>query len=351
MKKLIANIPFCSNRHYDCVYVVLDSLLRFYQYEPALPCFHNWDFIYRPDEGEEFDIQGRAIPLPNMLKAFAITPFIGSTNDQKKAWREVKNLIDTNIPVAVSIDVFSLAQAGLYPRLRHSDHQNILSGYDEQADTVHLVDPSPWQPSARDIPLDLFFSCWDISAIPRKAQDRYNWAWLQVPAQRPPFHSAHAYTILQDNLNSMSVSSDQAHLVSGLEGIERLAEDTAAWAQYENQFLQERLKQCAQLLLEIAMLREGYGCFLGHVSQVCNFPGLATLSREFESIAQSWFVVKNLCFKGTVKKATDVVPRIQSRLYAIAAKERMALATLAEMTDALGDRLGRSPSYGSVTLA
>ena len=332
MKKLIDGVPFCPHRRYNCVYVVLDSLLRFYKCEPSVPCFSHWDFIYCREKSERFDIHGRVMSLPTTLKAFGMALFNRSANDGQSAWDEVKRLIDADTPVAISLDVFPLAQAGLYPRLRHSDHQYIATGYDDGAATVHLIDPSPWQPSERSIPLELFLASWDMSAIPGESQDRYNWFWLEVPRRRLTLRPEAARVLLQRNLHSMSASSGQANLAVGLEGVEQLAEDTGAWADYEEPFLKAHLGRCAELLLEIALLREGHGRFLHHVAQVCQLPRLNDLSREFESISQSWFVVKNLCFKGTVKDATRVLPRIQSRLCALAGRERTTLAALAEVT-------------------
>ena len=80
MKKRISGIPFCTNRHYNCVYVVLDSLLRFHGHEPTVPCFFNWDFVYLRD-GERFAIDGRTVPLPKMLGAFGIGLFTRGAAD------------------------------------------------------------------------------------------------------------------------------------------------------------------------------------------------------------------------------------------------------------------------------
>ena len=332
MKKHIDGVPFCTHRHYNCLYVVLDSLLRFYECEPSVPCFSQWDFIYCREEGERFTIQARVMSLPETLKAFGIAPSIRSTDDGQSAWEEVKRLIDADTPVAISLDVFPLAQAGLFPRLDHADHQYIATGYDDEAATVRVVDPSPWQPSARSIPFELFFASWDMSAIIGESEDRYNWSWLEVPRRRLSLRPEAARALLQRNLRSMSASSDQANLAVGLKGVEQLAEDAGAWADYEKPFLKAHLGRCAELLLEIALLREGHGRFLRHAAQICQLPRLNDLSREFESISQGWFVVKNLCFKGTVKDAATVLPRIQSRLCALAGRERTALAVLAEVT-------------------
>lgn len=331
MKKHIDGVPFCTHRRYNCVYVVLDSLLRFYECEPSVPCFSHWDFIYCREEGKRFTIQGRVVPLPETLKAFGIALFSRNANDGQSAWDEVKKLIDANTPLAVSLDVFPLAQAGLYPRLRHADHQYIAAGYDDEAATVHLIDPSPWQPSAQSIPLELFLASWDMGAILGEGQDRYNWFWPEVSRRRLTLRPEAARALLQRNLRSMSASSGQANITVGLEGIEQLAEDTGAWVDYEKPFLKARLRRCTELLLEIAVLREGHGRFLHHAARICQLPRLSDLSREFESISQGWFVVKNLCFKGTIKDATTVLPRIQSRLCVLAGREQRALNRLAEI--------------------
>ena len=327
MKKRIAGIPFCTNRHYNCAYVVLDSLLRFHGHEPTVPCFSNWDFLYLRDM-RRFAIDGRAIPLPTMLSAFGIGLFNRGAADPEAAWKAVRTLLDTGTPVTVSVDVFALARAGLYPRLRHADHQYIAAGYDDEAATVHLIDPSPWQPCARDLPLGLFLASWDMSEF-SGVRDRYNWTWLEAPAQPPSLRPGPMQALLRRNLRSMSASSGQAGLVLGLEGIGRLAEDAGAWAGYEEPFLRTHLRRCAPLLLEIAVLREGHGHFLRHLGQLFDRPALTGLGGELESISQGWFVVKNLCLKGALKEPASLLPRIQSRLHDIEARERKALAGLA----------------------
>lgn len=139
----------------------------------------------------------------------------------------------------------------------------------------------------------------------------------------------HAVAILQRNIASMSATSTQANCVPGIAGIEQLAEDVGIWTECERQPLKTRLNQCTELFLEIALNREGHGAFLHYASRICGLDSLSALGREFESISQSWFVAKNLCFKGAIKETPRLIPRIQARLHAIAAQERNTLEALA----------------------
>ncbi len=333
MKKRISGIPFCTNRHYNCLHVVLDSLLRYYQWEPSLPIFYNWDFFYF--RSESFSTKSRPAPLFAMLQQFGIEAFSYTSDDGSSAWNEVKKRLDGDTPVAINIDVFHLAGAGFFPRQRHSGHQIIVAGYNDETGTVHLIDPSPWAPSARDIPLNLFLSCWDTRAIARGHQPCFDWHWLDMPDEPPSVRLRHVAAILQRNLASMSATSLQADCVQGVAGIEQLAEDVGTWVECEKQALKSRLNQCTELFLDVALNREGHGAFLHYASQNCGLDDLNVLSREFESISQSWFVAKNLCFKGALKETTKLIPRIQARLHAIAAQERKALEHLAACSPTL----------------
>ena len=145
----------------------------------------------------------------------------------------------------------------------------------------------------------------------------------------------HVVAILQRNIASMSATSTRANCVPGVAGIEQLAEDVGTWAVCEKQDLKVHLNQCTELFLDVALDREGHGAFLCHASQVCGHAGLSVLGREFESISQSWFVAKNLCFKGAIKETPKLIPRIQARLRAIAAQERHALKVLASHSHTL----------------
>ncbi len=333
MKKRISGIPFCTNRHYNCLHVVLDSLLRYYQWEPSLPVFYNWDFFYT--RGESFSIKSRPASLFAMLQPFGIEALSYTSDDGRSALNEVKKRLDAGTPVAINIDVFHLAGAGLFPRQRHSIHQIIVARYDDKASTVHLIDPSPWTPSARDIPLDLFLACWDTRAVSGGNRPYFNWCLLDMPDEPPSVHSRHVAAILQRNFASMSATNSQAERVQGVVGIEQLAEDVGTWAECERQAIKTRLNQCTELFLDVALNREGHGTFLNYASRLCGLDGLSTLGREFESISQSWFVAKNLCFKGATKYTPRLIPRIQARIQAIAVQERNALEALATHSQTL----------------
>lgn len=150
--------------------------------------------------------------------------------------------------------------------------------------------------------LFLFLSCWDMSATSREEDERrYNWTWLKVPARPPSLQGQPAKALLRRNLRSMAASSGRADVLLGLEGIEELAKDAGAWAEYDDPALRSRLRRCSEQLLEIALSREGHGCFLRHLGQVRRSPDLEDLGRRFGLISQSWFVARNLCLKGAVK--------------------------------------------------
>ena len=270
-----------------------------------------------------------------MLQQFGIEAFSYTFDDGRSAWNEVKKLLDADAPVAINLDVFHLAGAGFFPRQRHSEHQIIVAGYNDETGTVHLIDPSPWAPSARDIPLDLFLSCWDTRAIAGGHQPCFDWHRLDMPDEPLRVRPRHVVAILQRNLASMSATSPQADCVQGIAGIEQLAEDVGTWAKCEKQALKTRLNQCTELFLDVALNREGHGAFLHYASRICGLDGLSVLGREFESISQSWFVAKNLCLKGVIKETPRLIPRIQSRIHAVAVQERKALEALTNHSQTL----------------
>ena len=328
MKQLISNIPFCSNRHYNCVYVVLDSLLRFYGYNPVVICFNSWAFAYLRGTGNEFGMWGRLIPVKKTLKAFGISWVDKETDSLTQGWDEVKKKLDANTPVAISIDTYPLAQIGLFPRKRHSGHENILSGYDEEQGTVHLVDPSPWQPSERDIPFELFETCWDTTLVRGSGKGRYHWSWLEVPTQMPAIEVEYVSHLIQRNLQAMSARSQDAHIALGLEGIEKLSEDVTAWADSEEISLMKRMARCFDFLQEVALLREGHGSFLRIIGERCGIPRLRKIGQDCERISQSWFVVRNMFLKGSRQNPWAILPRIHTKLADIAARERATLVAL-----------------------
>ena len=333
MRKVIADIPICTNRHYNCVYVMLDSLLRFYGYDPILLCFHTWEFVYHRGKADRLGIWGMRTPLEKALRAFGVSCISREIDDLDQAWTEVKRLVDADIPVGTNIDVYPLAQAGRFPRLHHADHQFILSGYDEEQGTVHLVDPSPWQPAEMDIPFALFSAGWDTTMLQKageRRRGRYQWFWVEVPLERPLLSVTHILYFLKQNLQAMSAKGDGANIAMGVEGIKVLADDVGEWTNDREESLRDRMARCFDFLQEIAVLREGYGIFLRRASERCSIPELSELSRDVERISQGWFVARNTFFRGSRRDPRGMVTRIRSRLVEIAEREEAAFVKLGE---------------------
>jgi hypothetical protein len=327
MKRRLAPVPLCANRHYNCTYVVLDSMLRFLGCDPAVSLFHTWDFAYSRADGPAFGAWGRRQSLVASLAGLGIGWHSGRHADFPGAWQGAKLLLDEGALVGVTVDVYPLGRAGLFPRQHHAPHAVILSGYDDRQGTAHLVDPSPWQPGEMDVPQALFAQCWNTATLGGGATPAgadYQWEWLCRTGEATP-DAAQIAGFLQDNLQAMAGCSRAAEWALGVEGIAVLAEDVGGWGNQPEEALRARLARCFDCLLEIALLREGHAAFLRSAAALCRLPRLGELGGHFERLSEGWTVVRNLFLRGNRQDPRAVLPRARSRLREIAAGERDAL--------------------------
>ena len=183
------------------------------------------------------------------------------------------------------------------------------------------------------VSFDLFCTSWDISALCPATHGKYSWHWIAPPGDCFSLTPATLAVFLQRNIQVMSAQSRVDHLALGVEGVECWADDLGAWSGEAESPLRAHLEWCSTSLWEIALLREGHGSFLRRAAEFCDRPRLSGLGWDFERISQRWFAVRNLFSRGSREEPAALVPRLQAGLRGIAAEERAALATLADILD------------------
>src|SRR6185437_8893655 len=105
-----------------------------------------WDFYYRPGDlrPEEY-----YFPCPDgrsLLASLAPRHPIGSRwrwpADAEQGWQQVREQVAAGIPVAVAVDNFELPFRPAYQDV-HSNHLVIVRGFDDERQTVSVLDAIP----------------------------------------------------------------------------------------------------------------------------------------------------------------------------------------------------------------
>jgi hypothetical protein len=211
-------------------------------------------------------------------------------SDGEAGWEKLKARIDDGHPVAALADTFHL-ETYYYPGLgHHSDHYVILDGYDEEAETVHIVDAS-WIVRFRgDLPLSGFKAAWGAKAIPSHRWMEFHLSeprWTVTPEQA-------AWTIRRNIGWMLHGTAQWPGTFAGLPGLKVFVEELSRWPALEPYLARACLKRLFDQLRNVVIEREGHSRYLKRVADTLGRPGLADAGERLRLISQKWLVFRNL---------------------------------------------------------
>jgi len=154
------------------------------------------------------------------------------SDDPDKAWRLVKGEIDDGRPVMVWCDIAELPY--LRVRLSNTRHDVVIIGYDDEQNTVFIVDND--REDVQEVPMAAFQRAHGSSGFP--GPNRFATYPMRFPAQLPDLltcareAAASAARVLggEDALLFDVSSLPEGSLVaSGVEGVKAFADDIITW--------------------------------------------------------------------------------------------------------------------------
>jgi hypothetical protein len=223
---------------------------------------------------------------------------------------------------------------------RHTGHSVVVDGYNEEQDTAHIVDPSPWQLFKDYIPLSNLEESMG-SSHHRDNSERNSWVEFDFPAPSVGRDSCTLRAKIKDNVEAMlpgregeTVTEEgiKVKAMTGLRGVREFALDLEGWGNREPDWFVSCMPQCREPLQQVGRRLYGHACFLASAGKTLRSEKLDEIAQEVEKIAEAWFLPANLFFKGR-KEPAAMLPRIKHRLLGIADRQERVLVELKEVVD------------------
>ncbi|MDA0745027.1 MAG: BtrH N-terminal domain-containing protein [bacterium] len=322
MKKIALNVPFSKCEHYSCDYVALDALLEFYGYCTPQVLHDQWCFFYRPPSSQPLQVATRMTTLQQNLKRCGIRIIPGKATSLEAAWQHAQSRLQQGHPVAVLTDTWHLEKV-YYPGLgHHSGHYVILAGFDEKAETVHLVDAS-WIVHFRGEMLkSVFRKAWASEIF-----SGCNWVDMHTSEPGWRLTADQAAQTLRRNADHMRRPSSPSGDVTGLYALQTLGKDISHWKNLPSAQVQHHLQHLYNQLKFVVIERDGYGRYLQHAAGILKMSVLKQATQHFHTLTQKWLVFRNLCFKAQKKDSVQILEKLHSRILEITTLEADALAS------------------------
>jgi hypothetical protein len=324
MRKIIHGIEFSRREHYDCTQWALQVVLQFYGYKLEDILLDEWRFIYRRGDAEGVQISSGHLDMRQKFLDYGIPLVAKRATDAKEAWSAMKHLVDKGKPIPVLVDVYHLEYYS-FKNAHHAPHYVILDGYDEKLRTVHITDPSPSELFKGDIPLEDFESALSSSYF------HHNWIEFEFPSHHVGHNPDILWAKIRENVNAMLERGRGTDIFWGIEGIRAFARDVKEWASIHKEVLIDNMKTCFDDLTKVSERLDGHYHFLASASEILESPDLKEISFEVGKLAQRWFLLRNMFFKGSKKEPFAMLPRIHHKLLDIADREEQVLIALREV--------------------
>ncbi|MGQ4667177.1 BtrH N-terminal domain-containing protein [Metabacillus halosaccharovorans] len=303
------HIKFDSHRlGLNCGSAPIRDLLEFNGHRFTEPmCFglgSGLNFVYHHGGTEVLDKQFRApitiitgrtsAPYVELCSVLGVKITVKRTHDAERAWEEVKQLVNQNIPVACDIDVEMIQNNNPVTERfgwHMGGHKTIMIGYDEQENSAQLIENMIKDPIT--VPLDLFTTM-------RSSADLYpsenEWFYIDVPEKLQDLEIALKMAIIK-NVNAMKnpaftvKDQNQQYHTTGIPGLEYWYSEILEWpsildkdrliASILTAFLQNNISGGG-------MYRKMYARFLREADDCLNIPALVDASNIYRSLSNDW---------------------------------------------------------------
>lgn len=322
----------------ECLHNCLGILLLHHRRDPALVLGAVWDFYYPPGDvrPEEYYYPCRWPTLAGSIAPYhPLTSCWHVPADAQQGWLQVKESILRGRPAIVAVDNYYLPFRPAYQDV-HTNHVLVVYGFDEQADSVFVMDPSPpaFQGSIRLEALmaarssqnpalherDLFFTNRPIAN---------RWLEVEVGEAFPTLTRSWVQSVLQTNAQRFRAPGESAGY-SGMAGMARYFGQGALDA------VQARGAQAMdELVLVSVAFQEAtalHADFLKAAGQRLDWWELIEASRQVDLIAHDCTPLRIMAAKGRTHPQ-ELRTRLAARFHRLLCDHAMVLGNLERISD------------------
>jgi hypothetical protein len=280
-----------------CLHACVGTLVEHAGFEPLEVLGANWQFYYRPGDvrSEEY-----YFPRPanrSLLASLAPHHPIDSRwrwpDDPEQGWLQVREQVAAGTPIAVAVDNFEVPFRPAYQDV-HSNHLVIVHGFDDEGETVSVLDAIPpfFDGKLSIQTLTKARSSQNRSVHTRDmffANNPIGNRWLQLLLERPRRRSDPPDTFLARNL-------EQFHLVSapdsysGRDGIAQFLSDMCDRLEAGHKVADELFVVAGVALAGTAV----HADWVSDTGRRLGLPGWPELARQIRRLAHHWSALRIL---------------------------------------------------------
>lgn len=310
----------------SCLYACLGTLLEHAGCAPLEVLGASWQFYYRLGDlrPEEY-----YFPCPadrSLLNSLAPYHEIDSCwrwpPDAAEGWQQVREQVAAGIPVVVAVDNFELPFRPAYSDV-HSNHLVIVRGFDDERQTVSVLDAIP-PFFAGELPLSVLTAARDSANRSVHARDMFfaddpiRNRWLQLRIDEP-LQRLMPGQVLAHNLEQFAAPAEPG-IYRGREGIARFLDDMADRLAAGHSIADELFVVAGVALAGAAV----HADWVADRGRQLGLPGWPELARQIERVAYHWTAIRILA---ALSRTGEVSPaRLRRRRAALLAELDRTLA-------------------------
>lgn len=283
-----------------CLHACAATLLRHEGVQPLHALGAGWTFYYPPGDcrPEEYYFPCR----PGISLLTSIAPYYPvrstwhQTDDPDRGWAEVRERVAGGTPVAVAVDNFHLPFRPAYQDV-HANHLIIVSGFDDEAGTVRVLDAVPPLFDG-DITLDRLVAARNSGNESNHDRDMFfadapiRNRWLEVtvsPVRHPELDRAGVRRVVRRNLDGYGTPDDEDDY-QGLSGLAHFLRDQETGLMRGRDIADELFVVAGAVLASTAL----HADWLSAAGRTLQLPVLLELGRSVDRIAHHWTAVRIL---------------------------------------------------------
>jgi hypothetical protein len=280
-----------------CLHACVATLVDHAGFDPLEVLGGNWQFYYRPGDVRSEEYYFPRPPNRSLLASLAPHHPIESRwrwpDSAEQGWQQVREQVLTGTPVAVAVDNFEVPFRPAYQDV-HSNHLVIVYGFDDERQTVSVLDAIP-PFFLGELPLQTLTAARSSENRSVHARDMFfadnpiGNRWLQLLIPRSHRRSDPPGEFLLRNLEQFHAGSTPGSY-SGRDGIAQFLADMCDRLEARRNVVDELFVVAGVALAGTAI----HADWVAETGRRLSLPGWPELARQIRRLAHHWSALRIL---------------------------------------------------------